>query len=200
MRVYGTITVPDDATLGSDDMVYNTSWATEDACKTVLASPLDPNASSGPVPCSLNATTPRLWNLAYALYAYTTLDTGISDVNANFNNDNFTSLLEKFDTGSAGSTQIITHVGPKTNLSHSFLFGPLAAFEYDDPPFLHVGYDIWASTTSMVTECRFATHACHLTNHSSSPNPTLSIPFNCSDMFSGDLNRAPLDELEQFKG
>jgi hypothetical protein len=181
-------------------MLYNTSWTTVDACKTVLTSPLDPNASSGPVPCSLDTTTPRLWNLADAPDVYTTLDTGISDVVANFNNENFTSLMEKLETGSAGSTQIITHVDTKTNLSHSFLFTPFAAFEYDYPPFLHVGYDIWASTTSMVTECRFATHACHLTNHSSSSNPTLSIPFNCSEMFSGDLNQAPLDGLEQFKG
>ena len=59
--------------------------------------------------------------------------------------------------GSATDKQVITHIDPATNLSHSMLFYPDASIEEVGPDgSTNYGIDYVAGTTSMVTQvCAF---------------------------------------------
>ena len=183
----------------SDDF-YASGWTTVDICQTELTTPPPQNISDAPLPCSLNATN-RLPNVAYAPDVYLTLDTGISQQSASFNDANFTALDRNSGDGTATANQIVTFVDPKSNLSHSFFFFADSAQEYDEENHMNIGVDYVANTTSMVTECTFATGSCGLTSvNNSNTNQSLSIPYNCYPDFTGDLGEIPSTGLERVQG
>jgi hypothetical protein len=169
-------------------------------CNTTLFSPsLDPFAPSKFRPCSLNQTT-ELYDLAYPAWVYTVLESGISDVTSGFNQEDFTQLGDKIIAGTGAFVQVVTHMDPKTNLSHALLFFPFAAEQFSNGSLSNFGIDFVAETTSMATTCEPIAQACELRNASQSTSNNFSIPFNCSSMFFGDLNLPPTGGLEQFKG
>jgi len=101
--------------------------------------------------------TDGLLNVAYAPWTYATLNTGLSQVISNFNQINFTQQGKGEIEGSATNEQVITHIDPATNLSHSMLFYPDASMEVDGidgPGSTQYGMDYVAGTTSMVTQVR----------------------------------------------
>ncbi len=156
----------------------------------------DPFAPSDLVPCSV-VNSSGLYQLANSSNVYETLDTGLSNFNGNFSQQNFDDLFANAIAGRNAGVEIITFMDNNTNLAHALYFNPWAAFR--------VGNDVQdfvATTTSVATVCKPITQACQLQNVTSpdSQFQNLSVPFNCSSIFSGDLNVAPTDGIEQFKG
>ena len=80
------------------------------------------------------------------------------------------------------------------------LFHLDAGYEYDDDDDFNYGIDYTADTTSMATRCEFATQACQFEALKPLGNRNLSVPFNCSAIFHGDINFAPLTGLERAPG
>ncbi|KAI9684249.1 MAG: hypothetical protein M1822_005722 [Bathelium mastoideum] len=169
---------------------YGGSYITIGDCDSLLSAPLEPLASSDGVPCSLN-TSNGLWNLAYSIDTFTTLFTGISDRTSAFDLVDPDMITDLIYTGEGTNDQVVTYNDTATGAEHAFYFNMLAPLS---------GLDFVANTTSMVTQCLPATGACQMRNNSQSGSSDLSIPFNCSRMFSGDLNKFPQDGLEQFRG
>lgn len=143
------------------------------------------------LPCSLN-TTDDSFNLNKPELVYLTLNAGISQILADFS---VTSQAQ----GST-SDQVVTITDSKTNISHSMLFNLDAGYEYDYDNKLNCGIDYIAKTTSMATHCDFATQACQFEALKPLANQNLSVPFNCSAIFHGDLNFAPSTGLERAPG
>ena len=135
---------------------------------------------------------------------YSTLDLGISTVTSGFSLDDAAqaNLNDKLNKGTVTDLQIVTHTDEKTSLSHALFFNISTAFSsnLNVSGIANFGADFAATTISTVTECISTTKACNIRNASQALNSSLSIPFNCSFMFSGDLWDAPLDGLEQFRG
>ena len=132
-------------------------------------------------------------------FVYLTLGKGISQTTAGFNGINFTSQLEGEAKNTATPYQIITY--SHNGASHSLFFYPDAAQEYDLGFGDHFGLDFVATTTSMVTECTFATQECNITDDSINSSPSnISIPYHCYDDFSGNLGRTPLTGHERAQG
>ena len=200
-RIYGEPYQPD----GSDILDCAASFETKDICPDTLASSIDSTNSLGPEPCSLNAST-RIWNVELPEQVYSTLDLGISSVTSGFSLDEAAQadFYDKLDKGTGTDLQIVTHTDEKTNLSHALFFNIKTAFSlsdfFSDSRTVNSGADFAVTTISTVIECISATKACNIRNTSQASNSSLSIPFNCSSMFSGDLWEAPLDGLEQFRG
>ena len=139
--------------------------------------------------------------MAFAPFTYLTLDTGISQVTSGFNGINFTTELKNENESITTPEQIVTHIDPATGLAHAMLFYPDASIEYDlNEGQLNYGIDYVANTTSMVTQCAFATEECQLVSKNASTESDPSVPYNCSSFFNGDLNQPPLDGLERAKG
>lgn len=170
---------------------YAAGWTTIPRCQSLLTSELPQNRSAGTLPCSLyNAD--GLFNLDHPELVYQTLTAGISQISANF------SVVSQVQ-GSVDD-QVVTIKDPKTGISHSMLFNLNASYEYDDKDKLNFGIDYIANTTSMATQCDFATQACQFEALKPLSNQNLSVPFNCSAIFYGDLNFAPLTGLERAPG
>jgi hypothetical protein len=181
-------------------------------CLPTLQSALDPSGLSSPIPCSINTTVPTLPNLARPEISYSTLDEGISDASGNFilSQEDYEDFRDAVELGTESEIQVVTYLDPKTNLSHSILFNMDAATSFsvfdngtyfiNDTNVAYFGADFAASTVSMVTECIPATKACNIQSASDAKSSNLSIPFHCSDMFSGDIWEPPTDGVEQFKG
>jgi hypothetical protein len=132
------------------------------------------------------------------------LESGIVSRNGSFNLQDWQGFIDWVSTYDTDN-QIVTYVDPKTNQSHALLFYPPGAFQFDGTveglgASTNIGLDFVANTTSMSTECTSITQACQLFNATDSTSLNLSIPYNCSSMFSGDLNIPPYDGLEQFRG
>lgn len=144
-------------------------------------------------PCSLNTTDG--FNLDHPERVYLTLNDGISQISADPDSPSVASQAQ----GSIGD-QVVTIKDPKTNISHSMLFNLDAGDEYDYEDKLNVGIDYIAKTTSMATNCDFATQACQFEALKPLSNQNLSVPFNCSAIFHGDLNFAPSTGLERAPG
>ena len=199
-REFLDITYPPSDKSSSPTDFYASGWTTIDECKQELTAVLPQNISEAPFPCSLNKTD-RLTNVADPSDVYLTLDTGISQQNSSFNDANFTALNRGSDEGTATLDQIVTFVDPKSKLSHSFLFYDGSAQEYDNGTFSNIGVDYVANTTSMVTECTFATQACGLKSYNQTlTNSSLSIPYHCYPDFTGDLNETPSNGVERAQG
>lgn len=180
----------------------------------MLLSPVT-NVDSTIFPCSLNQTD-NLTNLAYTTHTYSVLDDGISQQRESFfmSQEEYQNYYEAVELGSISEIQVVTYEDPQTNLTHALLFNMTAATVFSD--FLNgtsasasservqfFGTDFAASTVSMVTECAPATQACGMQNATQDVNTgsnDLTIPFNCSPIFSGDIWQPPTDGLEQFKG
>ena len=188
------------SSIDSDDYTYAASFTTVPGCDVTLSTPISSNLSTGPFPCSLNTT--GIFNLADASNVYITLASGINT---------YDTTLGIFSIGppSNGSggiqrrrlkTQVLTIPDARPDSSHSFLFYPDASSQYDNSFVTNYGADYAVSTTSMVTQCVSATQACHLVPQSSPTNGTISIPFNCSADFNGDLGQPPLNGLERVQG
>ncbi|KAI9661810.1 MAG: hypothetical protein M1821_009049 [Bathelium mastoideum] len=175
---------------GPEGLNFGGSYTTIDDCDSLLSSPLQPLASSDAVPCSLD-TKNGLWNLASSISAFTTLFTGINDRTSAFDLVDPDTITDLIYTGEGTNNQVVTYNDTATGAEHAFYFNMLAPI---------YGLDFVANTTSMVTQCLPATEACQMRNNSQSGSSDLSIPFNCSHMFYGDLNKSPQDGLEQFRG
>lgn len=189
------------ATIGG--LYYSAGFSAIDGCQDQLTAVLPPNVSAAPLPCSLNGTG-NLTNLANPQYVYLTLDTGISQISTDFNGLNFSQLGEGEERNTATPYQIVTY-SPNTNASHSLLFYSDAAVEYDlsaQGLGAHFGIDYVANTTSMVTECTFATQECgiHGEATNSSDGNDISIPFHCYPDFSGNLGQTPATGHERAQG
>ncbi|KAL8829144.1 MAG: hypothetical protein Q9170_006304 [Blastenia crenularia] len=180
---------------------YQAGFSTFGECTDMLNTPLPANISSAPLPCSLDESF-NLANVVNPSFVYLTLGKGISQTTANFNGINFTSQLEGEDKNTATPYQIVTH--SDNGLSHSLFFYPDAAREYDLSEFglgHNWGIDFVAETTSMVTECTFATPQCEIENDSVNSGPNnMSIPFHCYNDFSGNLGQTPLTGHERAQG
>lgn len=182
---------------------YQAGFSTIDRCDDQLTAALPQNVSTAPLPCSLNKTD-GLTNVAYPSYVYLTLGTGISQVSSDFNGLNFTNLEDEEQKNIATPYQVVTY-SPDTNVSHSLLFYPDAAVEYDKTDYgfgTHFGIDYVANTTSMVTQCTFATQECdiHTATTDLSDGNNISIPFHCYDDFSGNLGQTPATGHERAQG
>ena len=183
---------------------YAAGFSPIDECKQQLSTPLPLNVSAAPPPCSLNETN-NLTNVVNPGSVYLTLGTGISQISTDFNGLNFTQLEEKEERKTATQYQVVTY-SPSVNVSHSLLFYPDAAREYDlsgtDGYGPHYGIDYVANTTSMVTQCTFVTQECdiHAESTDASNAYNISIPFNCYPDFSGDLGQTPATGHERAQG
>ncbi|MCJ1474293.1 hypothetical protein MMC13_002951 [Lambiella insularis] len=200
LRYFEPVKYPatDPLALNASTDFYAAGWTTIDQCSEFLSTTLPKNRSAGMLPCSLNATT-GLLNLEYAPYTYLTLEAGISQVSANFNAMNFTTQSRSENTGTGTNERVITYVDPDTDISHSMLFYPDAAMEYQYYEAMNYGIDYVANTISMSTDCTFATEQCQLKSKLST-DQNMSIPYNCSAEFNGDLNQTPLNGLERAQG
>lgn len=173
-----------------------------DACgQTIQSVVADPFAPSKILPCSLNETSSTLLNVNNAEFVYGLLQSGMTPVTAEFN-DYVHILTEQLDSNQSTIIEVVTHFDNKTNSNHAFYYNPFTNVQYQDGTSKNGGYDYVANTISMTTDCAPTTASCNLQkpNDNSSDFSDLSIPFNCSSMFSGDLNIPPPDGLEQFKG
>lgn len=182
---------------------YQASFTTIDRCDDQLIAPLPQNLSTAPLPCSLNETD-SLTNVANPSFVYLTLGTGISQVSSDFNGLNFTHLEDEEQKHTATPYQVVTY-SPGANVSHSLLFYPDAAAEDDLSAYgfgTHYGIDYVANTTSMVTQCTFATQECgiHGATTDSSDGNNISIPYHCYDDFSGNLGQTPATGHERAQG
>ena len=183
--------------------LYQAGFSTIDLCDEQLTATLPQNVSTAPPPCSLNVTD-GLTNVVNPSSVYLTLGTGISQVSSDFNDLNFTHLDEEEQKNLATPYQIVTH-SPDPGVSHSLLFNPDAAAEYD---YTAVGFgadygiDYVANTISMVTQCTFATKECNI--HDATTDLTdgnnISVPFRCYDDFSGNLGQTPATGHERAQG
>ena len=182
---------------------YQAGFTTIDLCDGQLTTPLPQNVSAAPPPCSLNETE-GFTNVANPSFVYLTLGTGISQVSSSFNSLNFTNLDEGELRGTATPYQVVTY-SPGANVSHSLLFYPDAAAEYDRSASgfgPNYGIDYVANTTSMVTQCTFATRECGIHNATTdlSDGNNISIPYHCYDDFLGNLGQTPITGHERAQG
>ena len=180
---------------------YQAGFSILDQCAVQLTAALPQNVSTAPLPCSLNETD-GLTNVANPSFVYLTLGTGISQVSSDFNGLNFTHLEDEELKHTATPYQVVTY-SPDANVSHSLLFYPDAAVEYTVFGLgSHFGIDYVANTTSMVTQCTFATRECDV--HAATTDPSngnnVSIPFHCYDDFSGNLGQTPATGHERAQG
>ena len=181
---------------------YQASFAIiDDLCHDYLSATLPQNISTATLPCSLNKTD-GLTNVANPSFVYLTLGPGISQITSNFSGINFTNLENEDQSHTATPYQDVTY-SPEANVSHSLLFYPDAAAEYDRSGVgTHYGIDYVANTTSMVTQCTFVTRGCdiHGANTNSTDRNNISIPYHCYDDFSGDLGQTPATGHERAQG
>ena len=160
--------------------------------------------STAPLPCSLSETN-GLTNVQNPNSVYLTLGTGISQISSGFNGIDFTDLDNEEERNTGTPYQIVTYE-TNTNVNHSLLFYPDAAQEVDLSAYYgygsHYGIDYVANTTSMVTQCTFATEECaiHADATNSSNGNNISIPFHCYADFSGDLGQTPATGHERAQG
>ena len=180
---------------------YQAGFSTIPRCDDQLTATLPQNVSAAPIPCSLNKTD-GLTNIANPSFVYLTLGTGISQISGDFNGLNFTELEGEEERYTATPYQVVTYE-PEANISHSLLFYPDAAREYDAYGLgTNYGIDYVANTTSMVTQCTFATQECDV--HGATTDLTdgnnISIPFRCYNDFSGNLGQTPSTGHERAQG
>jgi hypothetical protein len=172
--------------------------------------PLDPFAPSNFIPCSLNNSL-GLYDLANPEVGYTMLEIGISSLNNSFNLQDWSVFMDFMDTYSGpysapypplggAANQVVTYFDQNTNQTHAILLYRLGAFQINFDGLTNIELDFVAKTTSMSTQCTPITQYCQLFNTTDNTSHNLSIPYNCSSMFWGDLNTAPYDGLEQFRG
>ena len=169
----------------SDPVFYNSyqaGFTTIDGC-------LDPRA---PLPCSLNYTG-NFTNVANLSFVYLTLGMGISQISSGFNGINLTNEVDQEDKHSATPYQVVTYL--KDGVSHSLLFTPDAAAEYENTllGYTHVGIDYVVNSVSMATQCTFVTKDCgiHKGTTNTSDVDVISIPFHCYNDFSETLVKHP---------
>lgn len=174
---------------------YAAGWTTGDKCEVLLTTTLPQNRSTGVLPCSLDDQY-NLLNVYDSTDVYITLNTGISSISTDFSG----SYVASEERNDRASDQIVTLSDPKSNISHSILFSLGAGYEYDSENKLNYGVDYIANTTSMATKCEFASKICQLGVIKPTTNQSLSVPFNCSAIFHGDLNLTPSTGLERAAG
>ena len=197
--MYENITYPQNKVRpSSDDVLYAAGWTTIPGCDETLKPAI--NISDPPLPCSLT-NIGGAYNVASPGKAYFTLAKGL-----NANLSDFNVLLDNASEKAKNQgldTQIVTYVDGNTNISHSFLFFPDAAYEFNpDPENLKntsFGIDYVAHTTSLATKCKSVTKSCFSQNIPANQT-ILTIPFNCSADFFGDVGQPPTDGLERIQG
>lgn len=186
----------------ANDDPYSAGFSPIANCTEQLNAPLSQNGSTASPPCSLNDTG-NFTNVVYPWQVYLTLDTGISQVSSDFNGINYTNVGDEESRQIATPYQVVTYL--KEGVSHSLLFIPDAAAEYDNTLYgygTHYGVDYVANSVSMVTQCTFVTGECGV--HGSTTNTSdvnnISIPFHCYDDFSGNLGQTPATGHERAQG
>ena len=159
---------------------------------------MDGCSDLSPVPCSLNQTD-NITNVAYTADTYLLLDTGITQTTSNFNDLDFPTLEDNVEKRSGSLDLVVKYADNATNIDHAFFFYGGAAQEFSDPGGNQsFGIDFVAQTTSVSTNCSFVTPACNIVSSSNSDD--LSISYNCSNFFQGDLHQAPSQGLERVAG
>jgi hypothetical protein len=157
-------------------------------------------------PCSIDATSP--WTLRDAPATYRVLATGLLNQTGGYNEEDFSALSNASQLGIFSDMQLVTHIDLGNLDQHVFLFDPTSAEEdiYSQEKnkltllnndYERFGLDYIANTTSIVTKCSPITVDCGLHNITGD-DP--SIPYHCSDIFEGDLNKIPDTGLERLKG
>jgi hypothetical protein len=148
-----------------------------------------------------------IYDLTNPEVVYTMLEIGISALNDSFTEQDWPFFLNETEIYAAAnqtygnsSNQVVTHFDQDTEQTHAFLFYHLSVYEYNYKTSTNIGVDFVANTTSMSTTCTPITQECQLSNTTDPTSHNLSIPYNCSSMFSGNLNTSPYDGLEQFRG
>jgi hypothetical protein len=181
------------------DVTQLGSFAPWSNCSGTIHSTVgDPFAPSNILPCSLSNSTSELLNVADSADVYSLLQSGITPLTAEFN-QYVHILTEQLDSDQGSFIEIVSHFDNKTNRNHAFYYNPFTNVQYDGGNTKNGGYDYVANTISMTTDCAPITASCNFPKPNDNGSD-LSIPFNCSSMFSGDLNIPPPDGLEQFKG
>lgn len=168
-------------------------------CNNQLNSDLPQNVSAAPPPCSLNITD-DFTNVANPKFVYLTLGTGISQISSDFNGLNFTNAYIEEQEDTATAYQVVTYQPPGADVSHSLLFYPDAAAEYTMDFGDRFGIDYVANSTSMVTQCTYATQECDVHSTHSTDGNNISIPFDCYPGFSGNLGQTPATGHERAQG
>jgi hypothetical protein len=128
-----------------------------------------------------------------------TLDSGIpdfSDFSGDFSYQDFDDLINKVIEGRNAFVEVVVYYDNKTQLLHSLYLDPFAGFRWSRGE----GTDFVAQTVSLATECQPITAACQLHNTTNANSTNHAVPFHCSPMFTGNLDVAPSDGQEQFKG
>lgn len=196
LRYYEEIT----RTPNTSDNRSVSSYQLIDDCQNTMSSALlDPFAPSSILPCSLSQTS-GLLSLSYPEAVYTMLDLGIYQLASSSGGQFWPDLTNLIQQYPYVGNQTVTYIDPNTSLTHALLFWQPGAVQFSSGAHLNRGIDFVASTTSMSTTCTPITQACGLFNATHSTSQNLSIPYNCSSLFFGDLNVPPIDGLDQFKG
>ena len=179
---------------------HQAGFTTNARCNDQLnAKPPQDVSVAAPPPCSLNITD-GLINVANPRAVYLTLGTGISQVSSNFNGLNFSDIFDKEQYDLATPYQVVTYQPSEADASHSLLFTPDAAAEsFGDNRDLY-GFDYVANSTSMATQCTYATQQCDVRSTYSTDGNNISIPFDCYPEFSGNLGQTPLTGHERAQG
>ena len=113
---------------------------------------------------------------------------GVNRMTSDFQDTDFQMLATDFNNQEASLDQIVNYIDPSTNLSHSILFYLPSAQEYDNSSSIsRLGLDYVATTTSMSTDCSFATKACGLRNITDPSEPDQQLLYDCFPSFQGDL-------------
>ena len=131
-------------------------------------------------PCSIDFYPFK--NVEDPSVAYLVLETGIISA-ADLSRANVDQAAQSELGNSGTSDQVITFLDKKTNANHSLLLNPNAAYQKTVGDQTNFGYDYFASTYSMQTDCSIVDTGCRLTLNSSS--------YNCSSIFSGNISQEP---------
>ena len=199
IRIYNETTRPLTDGSASPDDYDSASYVLSNSCF---------NTSSEGLPCSLENNSGVL-NVVSTESTYLILNTGISQETFNFNELDFASLDDGTFNRSASTDLVVHYTDNKTNITHAFLFWAGAAEETDgygvgklglDFYFYSYGIDYVAQTTSVSTQCTFATRDCSLGQLNSSTPEGASTLYNCYNFFEGDLSRAPSEGIETTAG
>ena len=86
--------------------------------------------------------------------------------------------------------QIITYFDQNSGVNHSILFNLASAEQYyfvDNDALTNYGLDYVATTTSMSTNCDYATTACRLANITDTSVPDHQLLYDCFPSFQGNL-------------
>lgn len=193
------------------DLLPESSFTLEEDCSVSLDDPGLYDLEQGP-PCSLNSSVHPL-SVTDPSTTYRLLANGLTNMTSNYNNIDFSTLDVSYDLGKIVTRQVVAHQDKDTGELHAFFMDLPSlreeCFNQSEPSRSKIGFkpetneittcgqDFFATTTSVVTKCISATKSCNLTVDKNSGN---SLQYNCSQMFSGQLNTIPRNGIDRMVG